>query len=663
MIQNFRNFSDAEVLGILALSTDATAIYTTENIIIEMANDAMIAFWGKDRSVIGKPLEEAVPELKGQEFIEILKNVWRTGVTYAAKERPAQLTVNKESNIYYFDFIYRAIKNADGSTYCILHSATDVTERVYQTKAIHHNEARQAFLLKLSDNIRPLADAAIIQTEAARIIGEHLGVSRVGYGEVTEQRWFRTEHNWTDGTVPQYHGVHDLEAFGPGIMTTFKKGEKLVVNDMLNDPRTAHPDMQAAFAALQFRSAVTISLIKEGRFVAAFYIHDRNPRKWVPEEVELIAEVAERTWSAVGRAHAEAALRASEERYRTLFNSIEQAFMLIELIYDSEGKPVDYRMIDMNPAFERQTGLKSTLGKTVRQILPDVEQYWINAYHSVAQSGNPMHFEDYNKSTDGWYNVYAASVGKASNQVVVIFADITERKRSEQRKNDFISMASHELKTPLTSIKAYIQMLGGKANKAGDNFTGEAFKKVELQVNKMQGLIKGFLDVAKLESGKIQLNRQDFQLDQLITDVIDEAKLIVQSHDIIFEHSNPTWVNADKDKIGQVLSNFLNNAVKYSPKGKQIILRCTSTDDTAQVSVIDEGIGIKSKDIPKLFERFYRVENKQTETIAGFGIGLYLCAEIIEQHQGKIGVNSTVGQGSTFWFSLPVVRANENLFN
>jgi two-component system sensor histidine kinase VicK len=651
-----RNLNDRALLELLALSTDATAIYTTEDIIIEMANDSMIAFWGKDRSVIGKPLEEAVPELRGQELTQILKDVWRTGVTFKAKERAAQLNVNGKLDTYYFDFVYRAVKHSDGSMHCILHSATDCTERVLNNRAMRQNEARQAFLLRLSDAIRPLANAGQIQTEAARIIGEHLKVSRVGYGEVTGQRWFRTEHNWTDGTVPHHHGLHDLDAFGLEVAAAFQQGEQLVVNDTLADPRTHHPDIQAAFKALQVRSAVVISLIKEGRFVAAFYIHNRVPRNWSNEEVELIADVAERTWAAVERAHVEVALRKSEERYRTLFNSMDQGFMLIELIYDASGRPIDYRMLDKNPAFERQTGLKDALGKTIREMLPDVEQFWIDAYNEVARTGEPSHFENYNISTDSWYNVYAAAVSKDSNQVVVVFADVTERKRDEQRKNDFISMASHELKTPLTTAKAYVQMLGMKARSNGDTFTAEALRKVDVQVNKMHALIKGFLDVAKLESGKIQLNKDEFQLNELIDEVIDEINLTVQSHEIKFVPCNPIWINADRDKIGQVILNFLSNAAKYSPKGKTITISCSNTDDIAKLSITDEGMGIKAQDIPKLFERFYRVESKQTETIAGFGIGLYLSAEIIEQHGGKIGVESVVGQGSTFWFSLPAIR-------
>ncbi|OKS86477.1 GAF domain-containing sensor histidine kinase [Mucilaginibacter polytrichastri] len=237
-----------------------------------------------------------------------------------------------------------------------------------------------------------------------------------------------------------------------------------------------------------------------------------------------------------------------------------------------------------------------------------------------------------------------------------MFMDITERKMDDIRKNDFIGMVSHELKTPLTSLSAYLQMLHAKAKKAEDSFTSGALEKANIQVKKMSGMINGFLNVSRLESGKIQLIKQDFILDQLVNEVMEETKLTVSSHPITFVPCQPFAITADRDKIANVISNLLSNAVKYSPKGKKIELRCNIVDGHAQVSVKDEGMGIKQQDIDKLFSRFYRVNSEDTQHISGFGIGLYLCAEIIERHNGKIWVESQLGVGSTFYFSLPLAN-------
>jgi len=232
--------------------------------------------------------------------------------------------------------------------------------------------------------------------------------------------------------------------------------------------------------------------------------------------------------------------------------------------------------------------------------------------------------------------------------------DITESKRDEIRKNDFIAMASHELKTPLTSLKAYIQLLAKKLAKTDDDFVSNALAKAENQVNKMSDLIYSFLDLSRLESGKLSAKLQLFSINKLINETIADINLVNNSHTIIFNSNETISVNADRERIGQVISNFLGNAIKYSPKESPIIVTCKVIGDSVQVAVTDYGIGIKQRDQEKLFQRFYRVENERAKNISGFGIGLYLASEIIQRHKGNIWVESQEGSGSTFYFSLPV---------
>lgn len=232
--------------------------------------------------------------------------------------------------------------------------------------------------------------------------------------------------------------------------------------------------------------------------------------------------------------------------------------------------------------------------------------------------------------------------------------DITESKRDEIRKNDFIAMASHELKTPLTSLKAYIQLLEQKLKKANDPFISNALNRANNQVNKMANLIYGFLDLSRLESGRLQVKFQTFDINKLISDIITEVNLTNHNHIISFTPVAYTPVSADIDRIGQVLTNFLSNAIKYSPGDSTITITVAIIDDHVQVAVADMGIGIKPKDQEKIFHRFYRVENEQIKTVSGFGIGLYLASEIIQRHKGKIWVESRENEGSTFYFTLPI---------
>jgi PAS domain S-box-containing protein len=235
-----------------------------------------------------------------------------------------------------------------------------------------------------------------------------------------------------------------------------------------------------------------------------------------------------------------------------------------------------------------------------------------------------------------------------------IINDITEQKEDEQRKNDFIGMVSHELKTPLTSLTAIIQIANTKLKSSQDSFLAEAMEKANIQVKRMSTMINGFLNVSRLESAKLLIDKKKFSLDELIEEVVKETAFTVSSHVMRFEPCNNILVNADRDKIGSVITNLISNAVKYSPKGKVVEVKCEVVGNDVQVSVKDEGIGLTSQDKERVFDRYFRVESNHTRHISGFGIGLYLSTEIILRHDGKIWVESESGAGATFYFSLPL---------
>jgi len=268
-------------------------------------------------------------------------------------------------------------------------------------------------------------------------------------------------------------------------------------------------------------------------------------------------------------------------------------------------------------------------------------------------TGFPDHQPRWIKAVGGFYHDPASQLSHISG----VMMDITEQKQQELRKNKFIGMVSHELKTPLTSLKAYVQILHAWAKKKRDSFTMGALAKMERQVKKMGSMINGFLSLSQVETGKIRMHFEDFELTALIKEAIDETLLLNPGRTISFLPANPITLHADQDKVDQVIINLLSNAIKYSPKEGLIEVAAQVSGDMAQVTVKDEGPGIAQPDIDKLFDRYYRVENKQTEKIPGFGIGLYLCAEIINHHHGKIWVESVPEKGSTFFFKLPLKAA------
>ncbi len=233
-----------------------------------------------------------------------------------------------------------------------------------------------------------------------------------------------------------------------------------------------------------------------------------------------------------------------------------------------------------------------------------------------------------------------------------VLHEITERKVDEMRKNDFIGMVSHELKTPLTSLNGYLQLIERRALKVDDEFIINAADKALRQVNKMGSMINGFLTISRLESGKIALDKTNFDLHQLILEAVEDASNLQSSHEITYESKGSVNMIADRDKIGNVLSNLISNAVKYSSIGSVIKINSEVVDKKARVSIVDQGVGIKIADLEKIFDRYYRVQDNSN--ISGFGIGLYLSAEIIRRHDGEIWAESKIESGSTFFFELPL---------
>jgi hypothetical protein len=237
--------------------------------------------------------------------------------------------------------------------------------------------------------------------------------------------------------------------------------------------------------------------------------------------------------------------------------------------------------------------------------------------------------------------------------------DITDQKVNETRKNDFIAMVSHELKTPLTSLTAYIQLLLSNAQESSTPFDSDILVRANVQAKKMNGLINGFLNLSRLESGRLDLHMKIFPIDELIKIVVDDLIVGREDPNIEFLPCAKIIVRADREKIESVITNLLSNALKYSPKGAKITVMCRRDNSDVTISVQDRGIGINAADMPHIFDRFYRIESQRTRDISGFGIGLYLSAEIVKLHGGRIWAESEYGKGSTFYITLPIITMLE----
>jgi two-component system sensor histidine kinase VicK len=237
--------------------------------------------------------------------------------------------------------------------------------------------------------------------------------------------------------------------------------------------------------------------------------------------------------------------------------------------------------------------------------------------------------------------------------VSTVARDITRRKMQENQKDEFIAVASHELKTPVTSIKAYSEILLEQLEHVGEKSHVEMLKKLNNQVARLVGLIDTLLDTTNLAAGEILLNVEQFSLTSLIREQIDAVKHLSDRHHVIFESGEIRHVRADRRLIGQAISNILSNAYKYSPQGGKIIITLSESAEGAKVSIQDFGVGIPGDVKQKIFERYFRVKTPHTSTTSGIGLELYITAGIIRQHGGALSVESGEGVGSTFHFTLP----------
>ena len=223
----------------------------------------------------------------------------------------------------------------------------------------------------------------------------------------------------------------------------------------------------------------------------------------------------------------------------------------------------------------------------------------------------------------------------------------------EKQKDEFIGVASHELKTPVTSIKAYTQILYEIFKEKEDEYSADLLLKMEGQVDRLTDLIKELLDVTKITEGQLPYKREKYDMNDLIKEVAHEMQLSTKKHKIVLKLTKTKPVFGDRNKTSQVIINLLSNAIKYSPEAHEVIISLKGSANEVTVCVQDFGIGISKEMQKKLFNRFFRVTDEVASTFAGLGLGLFISSEIVKNQNGQIWVESTPKKGSSFCFSLP----------
>lgn len=247
---------------------------------------------------------------------------------------------------------------------------------------------------------------------------------------------------------------------------------------------------------------------------------------------------------------------------------------------------------------------------------------------------------------------YAIERRKAEQERERLVREQIIRDERDAKRNEFISMVVHELKTPLSSLKGYSQLLGRRYERSGDTQGIQIASRMDQQVNRLTGLIDDLQDVNRMESGRLQLRESLFVFDELVENVVTDVQLTTEQHKLVIEGRTNATIKGDRERIGQVLTNLLTNAIKYAPLSQTILVKLASDTKSVIVCVQDFGPGIPKDLQTKIFEPFYRIEGEGRNSAQGLGLGLAIAADLIKRHRGKIWVESEVGKGTTFCFTL-----------
>ncbi|HEY8292447.1 MAG TPA: PAS domain S-box protein, partial [Thermomicrobiales bacterium] len=322
-----------------------------------------------------------------------------------------------------------------------------------------------------------------------------------------------------------------------------------------------------------------------------------------------------------------------------------------------------------NAGAERLFGYtaQEAIGKSVTMLIPperhDEEP---EILRRIRRGERVDHYETVRRRKDGTLldiSLLISPIMDSRGMIVgasKIARDITAQRALARQRDVFIGIASHELKTPVTSIKGYAQLLARRLRSTGDPLVTTMLGKLDAQIDRLTGLIGDLLDVTRIESGNLPFRPAPFELNALITEMIDEVQRTAGRHTIVADLAAPVTLVADRDRIGQVLTNLLTNAIKYSPQSDRVVVRTAHAGTDIAVAVQDFGVGIPKKDQPHIFERFYRVDADNRAGYSGLGLGLYIAAEFVARHGGAIRVESKEGEGTTVRFSLPLAGPDDD---
>jgi PAS domain S-box-containing protein len=585
-----------------------------KDFIVEMANETYLRVVDKnEEQFVGKGLFETLPEV--QPAVEpFLNNVLKTGEPYFGNEFEVLINRYGKKERAYFNFVYKPLYEKDASIGGVIVIANEVTQLVEARHVIEENEKKFSQIYMQS----PIA-MAILR-------GENFIIETANV-ELLNNIWYKKPE----------------EVIGKSILEAFPELTKQKYAELL---RTVY------YSATTHREKEAVAYFEGNAGLKKFYLDfEYSPLFNTDGTVSgIMHTVYDVTENVLFRKKIE----ESEEKFRLLADSMPQH------IWTSD---VRGRLNYFNRSVFEYTGLDLAELQTQgwsRILHPDDRERNITTWLKSINTGEPFLIEHRFRRRDGKYRWQLSRALPVidNNGVIQMWVgtstDIDEIKKQQEEKDDFIKIASHELKTPITTIKAYVQLMLDQERKTLDPLLSKSLAAIDRQVNKLVKLISDLLDVTRIETGSFHSEKETFSMTELIRDTIASVQATASSHQLLFNETRDITVEADRDRLTQVITNLLTNAIKYSPGSNLVIVHTRIENGELITSVQDFGLGIAREDHEKIFTRFYRAGNMNGKSYPGFGIGLYIVRQIVSQHAGRTWVESEINKGTTFHFSLPL---------